>query len=168
VGDRAEVLLNLLDRSFKSALVAGIADAPATAACHTAAVGATINLSIGATLDPAGSDPVSAQAQVISLHPGHAVVQIDGVTVVLTTRRRPFHYIKDFTSLGLSIEDFKLLVVKSGYLSPELAPLANPNLMALSDGAINQDIEGLPANQFRPPSFPFVRDLRWTPRVISK
>ncbi len=166
VGDRAEVLASLLQRSFQNALVAGIADAPATAACHAAGEGATLKLSIGATLDPAGSEPVIAQARVISLHAGHAVVQIDGVTVVLTARRRPFHYIQDFTNLGLTIESFKLLVVKSGYLSPELAPLANPNLMALSDGAINQDIEGLPPNQFRPPTFPFVRNLTWTPQVF--
>jgi microcystin degradation protein MlrC len=168
VGDRAEVLAKLLHRSFRNALVAGIADAPATHACHDAGEGATLTLSIGATLDPIGSAPITVQAKVISLIPEHAVVSVDGVTVVLTAKRRPFHYIQDFTHLGLSIESFKLLVVKSGYLSPELAPLANPNLMALSDGAINQDIEGLPPNQFRPPTFPFVRDLTWTPRVISK
>lgn len=167
VGDRAEVLAHLLNRSFQNALIAGIADPPATQACHAAGAGATLTLTIGAALDPEGSEPVIAQAEVISLHPGHAVIRIDGVTVVLTAKRRPFHFIHDFSGLGLSIESFKLLVVKSGYLSPELAPLANPNLMALSDGAINQDIEGLPPNQFRPPTFPFVRDLTWTPQVIS-
>jgi microcystin degradation protein MlrC len=96
-----------------------------------------------------------------------AVVVASGVTLVLTARRRPFHYIEDFKKVGLSIDDFKLLVVKSGYLSPELAPLANPNLMALSDGAINQDIEGLPPNQFRPPTFPFDRTFSWTPEVVT-
>ena len=173
VGDRAEVLEHLLRRSFQNVLLAGIADLPATEACYAAGPGPRLQLSIGATLDPEGSRPVNVEAKVLFLLPAEepqerqAVVQVDGVTVVLTARRRPFHYIQDFTKLGLVIESFKLSVVKSGYLSPELSPLANPNLMALSDGAINQDIEGLPRNQFRVPTFPFERNLAWTPRVIT-
>lgn len=168
VGDRAEVLARLLERSFRNALVAAIADAPATQACHAAGEGAELILTIGASLDPLGSQPVTAAAKVIRLEGEEAVVQIDGVTVILTAKRRPFHFIEDFTRLGLHLESFKLVVVKSGYLSPELAPLANPNLMALSDGCINQDIEGLPSNQFRPPTFPFVRNLVWKPEVFLK
>jgi microcystin degradation protein MlrC len=57
--------------------------------------------------------------------------------------------------------------VKSGYLSPELAPIANPSLMVLSDGAINQDIVHLPANVYRRPSYPFVADLTFTPKVYE-
>ena len=86
--------------------------------------------------------------------------------MVLTAARRPFHNISDFTRLQLHIPSFKLLVVKSGYLSPELAPLANPNLMALSDGSILQDLDKLPKNQFRPPTFPFDRSFRWQPSTI--
>ena len=63
---------------------------------------------------------------------------------MLSARRRPYHNIQDFTQLGLDPQSVRLLVVKSGYLSPELAPIASPNLMALTDGAINQDIEALP------------------------
>ena len=72
----------------------------------------------------------------------------------------------DFTSLGLEPKSFKLIVVKSGYLSPDLAPLANPSLMALSDGAINQDIVHLPKNRYRIPTYPFVADLHYRPFVI--
>jgi microcystin degradation protein MlrC len=95
-----------------------------------------------------------------------AVVKIDEITVVLTAARRPFHNISDFTRLQLQIPSFKLLVVKSGYLSPELAPMANPNLMALSSGSILQDLDKLPRNQLRPPSFPFDRSFAWQPSTI--
>ena len=64
-----------------------------------------------------------------------------------------------FTRLGLQPKSFKLIVVKSGYLSPELSPLANPSLMALSDGSINQDIVHLPANKYRVPTYPFCGGL---------
>lgn len=171
-GDRAEVLAELLHQQAHKVVFAGIADQPATEACYHAGVGATLPLSIGATLDPLGSTPVKTSAKVVFLlkteqaPERQAVVEVgDHIIVVLTARRRPFHDIADFTSLHLQPRDFKIIVVKSGYLSPELKPLANPSLMALSDGAINQDLIHLPRNRFRPPSFPFVPDLKYTPSV---
>jgi len=152
---------------------AGIADRPATEACFHAGVGATLPLSIGATLDPLGSRPVKTTAKVLFLFQTdkplerQAVVEVSGIKVVLTARRRPFHDIADFTSLDLQPKTFKIIVVKSGYLSPELSPLANPSLMALSDGAINQDLEHLPKNRLRKPSYPFVPDLQFTPYTIT-
>jgi microcystin degradation protein MlrC len=86
---------------------------------------------------------------------------------VLSAYRRPYHDVVDFTRLGLEPKSFKIIVVKSGYLSPELAPIANPSLMALTDGAINQDIVHLPKNRYRVPSYPFVDDLTFTPKVYT-
>jgi microcystin degradation protein MlrC len=172
VGDRAEVLESLLRRSFPNALVAGIADLPATELCYQHSPGSKLSLQIGGSLDPWGSRPIEVEGEVVFLWPTEAprdrqaVVRIDGITVVLTAARRPFHYIGDFARLQLHIPSFKLLVVKSGYLSPELAPLANPNLMALSDGSILQDLDKLPANRFRPPTFPFDRSFAWQPSTI--
>jgi len=48
---------------------------------------------------------------------------------------------------------------------PEIAAIANPNLMALTDGAVNQDIPRL-ANHHRVPTYPWVPDLKWTPAPI--
>jgi microcystin degradation protein MlrC len=172
-GDRAEVLEELLRQKATNVVFAGIADRPATEACYRAGVGATIPLTIGATLDPLGSRPVKTTAKVLFLSQTgqplerQAVVEVAGIKVVLTARRRPFHDIVDFTSLNLQPRTFKIIVVKSGYLSPELSPLANPSLMALSDGAINQDLEHLPKNRLRKPSYPFVPNLQFTPYTIT-
>ncbi len=171
-GDRAEVLAELLRHNFQNAVFAGIADRPATESCYASGVGATLPLRIGATLDPKGSTPVQTMAKVIFLFQTdkplerQAVVEVQGIKVVLTARRRPFHDIVDFRSLGLEPKSFKLIVVKSGYLSPDLAPMANPSLMALSDGAINQDLEHLPKNRLRKPSYPFVPDLKFEPYTV--
>ena len=170
-GDRAEALAALLQHHVENALVAGIADRPATEACYHAGVGKTLPLKIGATLDPVGSKPVEVAARVIFLSPAdklperQAVVEVQGISVVLTARRRPFHEIRDFTSLELDPKRFKIVVVKAGYLVPEIAAIANPNLMALTDGAINEDIEHLP-NRYRVPSYPFVPDLQWEPAAL--
>ncbi|VTN08488.1 MlrC C-terminus [Raoultella terrigena] len=60
----------------------------------------------------------------------------------------------------------QILVVKSGYLSPELAPLANPNLMALSEGVVDQDIERVPRRRMLTPTWPFTGTLEFTPRAF--
>jgi microcystin degradation protein MlrC len=171
-GDRAESLALLLQHHVQNAVIAGIADRPATEASYQAGVGATLPLKIGATLDPEGSQPVDVTAKVVfllqtdKLPERQAVVEVQGISVVLTARRRPFHQISDFTSLGLDPTKFKIVVVKAGYLVPEIAKIANPNLMALTGGAVDQDIVNLPTNRYRVPSYPFVPDLKWKPFTL--
>jgi microcystin degradation protein MlrC len=171
VGDRADVLKALLARSIDNVLIAGITDRPAVERCFAAGSGARVSLKVGGSLDPA-SPSVEVEADVVFLDdPGsaaeqQAVVRIGGITLVLAARRRPYHNIADFTRLGLDPATVRLLVVKSGYLSPELAPIANPNLMALTDGVINQDIENLPSHRRHQPSYPFVKDFSYTAKVF--
>ncbi len=171
VGDRADVLKALLARSIDDILIAGITDRPAVERCFAAGAGARVSLKVGGSLDPA-SPSVEVEADVVFLdNPGpaaeqQAVVRIGGITLVLAARRRPYHNIADFTRLGLDPTKVRLLVVKSGYLSPELAPIANPNLMALTDGVINQDIENLPSRRRHQPSYPFAKDFSYTAKVF--
>jgi microcystin degradation protein MlrC len=155
----------------RDAVLAGIADRPGTEACYQAGVGATLTLTVGASLDPQASKPVEVTGKVRVLAKAdrlpdrQAVVEADGVTFVLTARRRPFHEISDFTSLGLDPTKFRIVVVKAGYLVPAIAEIANPNLMALTEGAVNQDIPRL-SNRHRVPTYPWVPDLKWTPTTI--
>ncbi len=171
VGDRADVLKALLARSIDDVLIAGITDRPAVERCFAAGAGARVSLKVGGSLDPA-SPSVEVEADVVFLDdPGsagerQAVVKIGAITLVLAARRRPYHNIADFTRLGLDPTTVRLLVVKSGYLSPELAPIANPNLMALTDGVINQDMENLRSHRRHQPSYPFVKDFSYTAKVF--
>ncbi|WP_176086728.1 M81 family metallopeptidase [Martelella sp. HB161492] len=170
VGDRADVLKALVERDFDGALIAGIADRAAVEACFASGTGARMALSIGGRLDPK-SPSITLAVDVLQLDdPGdaderQAVVATGGITVVLSARRRPYHNIADFTRFGFDPETWRLLVVKSGYLSPELAPIARPNLMALTDGAINQDIEALPNARRIKPTYPFEKGFDFAPQV---
>jgi microcystin degradation protein MlrC len=171
VGDRADVLVALIARNWQDALLGGITDRPAVEACFAAGEGATLSLKIGGSLDPQ-SPSVTVEARVVKLDdPGaadqrQAVVAIGGITVILAARRRPYHMISDFTRLGFNPKEVRLLVVKSGYLSPELAPIANPNLMALTEGVINQDIENLPNRRRDGDFYPWKPHFDYTPQPI--
>ncbi|MBY5881553.1 M81 family metallopeptidase [Rhizobium ruizarguesonis] len=172
VGDRADVLAELIARGATGVVFAGIADKAATEACYAAGIGAELDLSVGASLDTKGSKPVVARFAVKFLHETsdptdrQAVVSTGGIDLVLSAKRRPYHNIADFTRLGLDPHQASIIVVKSGYLSPELAPLANPNLMALSTGVVDQFVERLPRLRKQHPTYPFDRDFAFEPQVF--
>ncbi|ACM29883.1 M81 family metallopeptidase [Rhizobium rhizogenes] len=171
VGDRADVLAELIAKGADGVVFAGIADKAATEACYAGGVGAKLDLTVGASLDTKGSKPVRAEFTVKFLlqtddaADRQAVVSIGGIDLVLSAKRRPYHNIADFTRLGLDPHQAKIIVVKSGYLSPELAPIANPNLMALSPGVVDQFVERLPRLRKQKPTYPFDKDFAFAPEV---
>ncbi|MCA0938561.1 M81 family metallopeptidase [Salipiger pacificus] len=171
VGDNGLVLKALIERDWQDALIAGITAPEAVAACFAAGLGAKLELTVGAKLDPAG-ESATARFTVINLVEGaggafaQAVVKTGGITVVLAARRRPYHNFEDFDLLGLDPRKVGLLVVKSGYLSPDLAPIANPNLMALTDGVVNQDIPRLESRHRAPGLYPWDMEATFTPTPV--
>lgn len=172
VGDRADVLAALVAKRAKEVILAGITDKPATEAAYAAGVGETIEISIGATLDGKGSKPVTVEARVAFLLKvddptrREAVLQVGGISVVVHSKRRPYHDIHDFVRLGLNPMDARIVVVKSGYLSPELAPIANPSIMALSPGVVDQYVERLLRLRKVVPTFPFDKGFEYQPKVV--
>ena len=91
-----------------------------------------------------------------------AVVKIGAVIVVLQTDRRPFTELRHFAELELNPRDFKIIVVKEGYLFPELRDYAPLHIMALSPGFGDQRLERLPYRNLNRPIFPLDGDVRWS------
>lgn len=144
VGDRADALFAALDAGLPDVLVAGIADPVAYDALANGA--GTIRL--GGTLGGGGP---CAEHKVRScwIVGDIAVIVTAGVTVLVTKYRRPFHNFSDFEALGLDLDDVQTLIVKSGYLSPDLRTLPWQQIMALTNGAVCQQLDQL-ANLYRP------------------
>lgn len=165
VGDRADVLAALLARDWDhDTLIAGIAAPHAAKAAISGASSGTSSgagrLTIGGELG-GGGPQVSVTPDHVAVYGDDAVVSLGRIKVVLTARRRPFHTIADFAALDLSPR-VGLLVVKSGYLSTELRPLPMAQKMALTQGAVCQDVASL-SNRHRPrPTWPFDRGGRPT------
>ena len=170
VADRAEVLAELIRQKAAGVVFAGITDKAATDKAYAAGVGASVALHIGASLDPS-STPVDVEAEVLFLldtdepRLREAVVRIGGIDLVLSARRRPYHNLIDFTRLGLDPRTAKIVVVKSGYLSPELGPIANPGIMALSPGVVDQFVERTERRHTPRPTYPFDKDFAYSPLV---
>jgi len=169
VGDRPDMLRALLARGVAGAIVAGIADPAATDLAYRVGVGGRFSTGVGAALDPSGGPPAEIAGEVTFLAEAgdpsdrQAVVRVEGVSLVITGKRGPFHRLDDFTGLGLDPAKAAVVVVKSGYLVPEIRALAAADMMALSPGVVDQDVVRLPRLRKTQPLFPFDRDFAWTP-----
>ena len=168
-GDVPLFLGRLLAHAVPSAMVASIADAPAVEACQAAGVGAEVSVSLGGKLDPRTSQPLPVQGRVLHIAPSQnteVVVQVGGVKVIITQRRRPYHHIANFQRLGIEPLDHKIVVVKIGYLEPDLKRAAPAALLALSPGAVDQALTRLPYQRIHRPVFPLDPDFAWTPEPV--
>jgi microcystin degradation protein MlrC len=171
VGDVPHVLERLLAHGVGRALYASLADAAAVSACQAAGVGSAVALSLGGKLDPIHGRPLAVDAHVVRLADTPmtgpaAVVQIAGVTAILTARRCAFTTPEQFSALGLAPHSFHIVVIKLGYLFDRLRPLAMRSLLAFSPGCINADITQLPFHHLRRPIYPLDPEVDWQPAAI--
>ena len=159
----------LLATSGCRALYASLPGKNAIESCFLAGVGSEVTCVVGGELDPLHGDPINLTGKILNLHTGdpdakrQAVLECDHVTIILTERRKPFHHLRDFEDLGLDLDHFKILSVKVGYLVPELDEAADLALLALTPGAVNQDIRALGHQRVRRPVYPLDADFDWKP-----
>jgi microcystin degradation protein MlrC len=149
-GDVAFMLERLLSNPAlasgrATAIWASVVDPSAVARCMAIGEGAMVDLRVGGafgSLEGAGVALRGAVAR-LSVDPvggDIAVVASGGVRAILSSRRKPFHFIRDFTQLGLDPATCDLTVVKLGYLVPDLFDAAKGSLLALTPGGVDQDI----------------------------
>jgi microcystin degradation protein MlrC len=171
-GDVPLFVERLLALGAQDALVAGLADPEAIRRCIAAGKGAEVTLSLGGKLDPVTSKPlpVTGQVQHLSVGPGEhpeeptiATVEVEGIQIVLAVDHRPFIDRATIAAAGVDSMQQKIVVVKQGYLFPDLADHAARAIMALSPGATNLRLEELPYRQLPRPVFPLDPELMWEP-----
>lgn len=144
---------------------ASVFDPPAVAAARAAGVGSTVSLQVGGRVDTT-AEPARVVGQVLSVVEGdpvagaQVVVRCGGVHAIVTQRRKPFHHLADFLALGIDPREFDIVVVKIGYLEPELYDLAADWVLALTPGGVDQDLLRLGHRRIQPGTFPFERDGR--------
>ncbi len=175
-GDGTLVLERLLARGVEDAVVAGIVDPEAVAACEQAGVGSRVDLTIGGKLDTVFGSPLRISGIVrhvtaseeMEATPGRlavrpAVVDLGGILLVLLNRRRSFTSPEDFEEVEIDPLAHKIVVVKLGYLFQGLRDIAPRTIMALTPGFAYQVVENLPYDNVRRPIYPLDADMAWSP-----
>ncbi|HWR22601.1 MAG TPA: M81 family metallopeptidase [Feifaniaceae bacterium] len=162
-GDNA-YFLRLLQRSgARGVLLAGLMDKAACAACYAADIGDALTLKVGASLDPRSESTVITgrlvhRGDVLGYTGGNAghsaTLDCGEITVVLTQQRAAFTNLEIFRSIDLDIFQYDIVVVKLGYLFPELAEAAPRALLALTPGGSTERLEDMGHTRIRRPMFP--------------
>ena len=160
-GDLTLVLAELLRVDARDALVAGLADAAAVQRCHAAGVGATVRVALGGKLDTVNGGPLPVEATVLHAAPGLARLRCGGVEVIVAADRRAFTTVAGIAAAGADVRAYKIVVVKQGYLFPELRGVAARSILALTPGFTDLDLPRLPFWRVPRPIFPLDPDVTW-------
>jgi microcystin degradation protein MlrC len=170
-GDVTWTISKLLDRpEFKSPtgpilIYASIPAPELVAKAVAAGVGAKVEGLAGAAVDNRYAPPVQLTGIVDAIHHGdvdaetEVVIRVGSIHVIITKKRKPYHNESDFTNLGLKPREADIVVVKIGYLVPELYDIRGGWIMAQTPGGVDQDLERLGHKRIIRPMYPLDKDM---------
>ncbi|MBC8531313.1 M81 family metallopeptidase [Gehongia tenuis] len=151
------------DLKGKKVLIAAIYDEDATHEALKHEVGEKIVLGIGNEVD-AFSKKIQVEATVkvkgdLIFRTGEikgktVTLSAGDLDIVLEDRVESFTHMAYFRSAGVDVNDYDIIVVKLGYLFPELAEHAEATIMCLTPGAGSQDVTQLPFTVIPRPAYP--------------
>ncbi|RDA95914.1 hypothetical protein CP533_5902 [Ophiocordyceps camponoti-saundersi (nom. inval.)] len=157
----------------KTIIYASLPGPKAVEKANQAGVGATVTVVAGGEIDDKYGPPLTMTGMVHAIKQGgeEVVLRVGTVFVILTKVRKPYHKERDFTDLNLHPREADIVIVKIGYLEPELYDMAKGWMLALTPGGVDQDLERLPHSRICRPMWPFDKvfdkepDLRarWIP-----
>jgi len=120
----------------------------------------------GADVDKRFAPPLKLSGTIEAIKEGdrdaeiEVVVKVGSVHVIVTKKRKPYHHKNDFTDLGLNPEKTDIVVVKIGYLVPELYDMRADWIMALTPGGVDQDLERLGYQRINRPMYPLDMQMK--------
>jgi microcystin degradation protein MlrC len=178
-GDGTVLLTELLRQGAKDAVVV-IADAEAVQAAFAVGVNGTVKTTVGGKADRLHGDPVAIEGRVRLLSDGHwvhdgpenagvaaepgptAVVEVDGVTLVLNSMKIAPGDLQQLKSVGIDPVRQKILVVKAavrwrggyGPITKHAIHVATPGL-----GSVN--LNEFDFHHIQRPAFPLDMDMVW-------
>jgi microcystin degradation protein MlrC len=163
-GDNAYMLNRAIAGNLKkSVLIGGIADHGAVAKCFSADTGDIVELTLGASLD-IKSEQAGITGKLI--HKGNilgwygedaglaAVINTGNITIIITEKRTALIRPGIFESVGVNLDDYGIVIVKLGYLYPDLAKIAPKAILALTPGASTERLEDMGHINIRRPMYP--------------
>ena len=178
--DGTHVLRWFIEADVQEAIIAIIADPESVKQAFDAGVGNRIALHIGGKTDPLHGTPVLADAYVKRISDGNfihkgpmgrgktgtlghtAVIEVGGITIVLTEQRtQPFDS-EILRSNGIIPEDSKLIVLKSAvHYRAAYSPIAHEIIDIDTPGVHSPDLFSYKYRNVRRPIFPLDEDAHW-------
>jgi microcystin degradation protein MlrC len=176
-GDGTAVLRALMHHRAENAAVI-INDADAVSLLERLPLGASVHLSIGGKGWPLDEGPVAVEGVLVSRSDGHftledrnshlaamqgvfvdmgpcAVLRVDGVTILLTSRKTPPFDLGQWRSQGIEPSSLSIIGVKAAVAHRRAyQPIATASYQVHTPGPCANDLRTLPYRRVRRPIFP--------------
>jgi microcystin degradation protein MlrC len=179
-GDGTEILRELVRVRARDAVLSALWDPQAAEACARAGVGARVTLPVGGKVDDRHGAPLTVTGTVRTLSDGRfvhkgpmsrglegrlgttAVLDVDGILVILTSRRRQTLDPEMIRIAGIDPLGAKILVVKSTiHYRAAFEPIAREIIEVDAPGLSSSNLERFDFRRVRRPIFPLDPDTRW-------
>lgn len=153
------------DENGKALIYASIPGPELIEKAVKAGVGGYVEAYVGAITDNRYAPPVLLSGRVEAIRENDPIadtevlVKTGSLQVIVTKKRKPYHYESDFTNLGLDPRNTDIVMVKIGYLVPELYTMQKGWIMALTPGGVDQNLERLDYRRLIRPIFPLDKDM---------
>jgi microcystin degradation protein MlrC len=172
-GDSTYFLSRMLELKLPDAVFASIPDEVAWRVCAEAGEGADVLINLGGHWDKSRTGPLEITGSVTHLYAGDmesgvspmATVDVAGIQVIVTRLRKAITTLDDFRNAGIDPLAHRIVVVKLGYLMPQLRDAAPREILVLTPGYSDMELERLPYRYVTRPIFPLDRDFEWRPRI---
>jgi microcystin degradation protein MlrC len=180
-GDSNAILRGLVEAGYSGRALIPIVDAPAVQAAFAAGVGQSVHVTVGGALDPRRFPPLSLDARVHMLAEGRfrneswgsewnggptAVLQSDGITLVVTSRPVNLFDRSLFLAHGQNPCFFDVVVVKSPHCQPQFyADWAARMVNVDAPGATSANLRSLGHTRCRRPLFPLDDEVPFSPEA---
>jgi microcystin degradation protein MlrC len=156
--DLTIVVKELVENKVNNALVVAVVDPESVERCFQVNEGDIVQLNLGRSESRVDAAPYPVEATLVRCksinHNRFAVIDKDGLVIIICTERFGVTDPSLLFQLGLEPAEFKIIVIKSGYISPEYQNIAARKIFALTDGDTNLQITELKYEQVRRPIYP--------------
>ncbi len=130
-------------------------------------IGLTLDIKLGSKYDTVKSSSVCAKAKLVSKYRNFEdaentnliLLNIEGVDVIVSDKHIGCYDPNVIRALGVEVEKRKIIIVKLGYLEPEIRSIAKRSLMALTTGSSDELFERLPYKVMKRPIYPLDKDF---------
>lgn len=171
--DSTFFLKAMLENGIRDVVIGPLWDPIAVKMAFLAGEGATLPMRIGGKISPLSGNPVDGEWTVLSLRANHmttslggvprsmgdsALIERNGVEVLLTTERSQAFDPDLFTGMGSDLAAKAMIVVKSTqHFRAGFEPIAGTILYAAPPGSVTSDLSSLPYTKIALPKWPITR-----------
>jgi len=169
-GDSTFILRRMVERSISNAVIGPMWDPIAVRIAFDAGVGARLMLRIGGKISPMSGNPIDLDCTVKAIKADMvmtglantplqlgacALVEAQGIEIVLITLRNQAMGTDVFTQLGCDLATKKIIVVKSSqHFYASFSKVARHVIYVGAAGAVTLDLATLPYRKVRRPKWP--------------